>query len=259
MSRTSTTFIYPYNIKERQARAYRDNGINLATNTMANWVIKSADNYFSLVYNRLHQLIYDNHDIHARQPFAEFIKSLKSSADGTIAQEAYSMITEIMHIDNRFDDLPSCDRLKQRQLVSTEKVDAYFKWVKLKYNQVTHNSIIGKALAYSIHQEPYLRTFLTDGDVPMDNNYAEQAIRPFTIGRKNFVLIESSNGARASAMIYSLVETAKANYLNVYQYLELLLIEIPKHMNDTNLSFLDELLTWAPGIQEKYPSRYKKS
>ena len=73
----------------------------------------------------------------------------------------------------------------------------------------------------------------------MDNNYAEQAIRPFTIGRKNFVLIESSNGARASAMIYSLVETAKANYLNIYQYLELLL--------------------WAPGIQEKCPSRYKKS
>lgn len=76
---------------------------------------------------------------------------------------------------------------------------------------------------------------------------------------KNFVLIESSNGARASAMIYSLVETAKANYLNVYQYLELLLTEIPKHMNNTNLSFLDELLSWAPGIQEKCPSRYKKS
>ena len=69
----------------------------------------------------------------------------------------------------------------------------------------------------------------------------------------------STISARASAMIYSLVETAKANYLNVYQYLELLLIEIPKHMNDTNLSFLDELLPWAPGIQEKCPSRYKKS
>lgn len=63
--------------------------------------------------------------IHARRPFAEFIKSLKSSADGTIAQEAYSMITEIMHIDNGFDDPPSCDRLKQRQLVLTEKVDAF--------------------------------------------------------------------------------------------------------------------------------------
>ena len=204
-------------------------------------------------------LVIGGYWIHARRPFADFIKSIKGSADGTIAHKAYSLITEMLHIDNGFDDLPSDDRLKQRQLILTEKVDAYFEWVKLKYNQVTHNSTIGKALAYSIHQEPYLRTFLTDGDVPMDNNYAEQAIRPFTIGRKNFVLIESSNGARASAMIYSLVETAKANYLNVYQYLELLLTEIPKHMNNTNLSFLDELLPWAPGIQEKCPSRYKKS
>ena len=333
---------------ERQSKSYKSNGIQLSTNTMANWVIRSADSYLSLLYDRLHELIYENHIIHAdetpvkvmsidgvkikngkktymwvyrnspahsskpiilydwqpsrradhpreflkafsgiaitdgyqvyhklskerpdlliggcwihaRRPFADFIKSIKGSADGTIAHKAYSLITEMLHINNGFDDLPSDDRLKQRQLILTEKVDAYFEWVKLKYNQVTHNSTIGKALAYSIHQEPYLRTFLTDGDVPMDNNYAEQAIRPFTIGRKNFVLIESSNGARASAMIYSLVETAKANYLNVYQYLELLLIEIPKHMNDTNLSFLDELLPWAPGIQEKCPSRYKKS
>lgn len=76
----------------------------------------------------------------------------------------------------------------------------------------------------------------------MDNNYAEQAIRPFTVGRKNFVLMESSNGAKASAMIYSIVETAKANQLNVYQYLELLLTKIPKHMDDNNIRFMDDLL-----------------
>ena len=333
---------------DRQSRAFKCNGINLATNTMANWVIKSADNYLSLLYDRLHELIYDNHIIHAdespvkvmrignapikngkktymwvyrnnpklsskpivlydwqpsrsadhpreflknfsgiaitdgyqvyhklgkerkdltiggcwihaRRPYADFIKSLKESVTNTVAHEAYAMITEMLHIDNGFDDLSSEDRLKQRQLILSEKVDAYFAWVKHKYTQVTHNSNIGKALAYSIHQEPYLRTFLTDGDVPMDNNYAEQAIRPFTIGRKNFVLIDSSNGARASAMIYSLVETAKANHLNVYEYFELLLAEIPKHMNDTNLSFLDELLPWSPNVQEKCPSRLKKS
>ena len=333
---------------ERQSRAYKSNGINLATNTMANWVIRSTDTYLSMLYDRLHELIYENHIIHAdetpvkvmridnakikngkktymwvyrnhpthsskpivlydwqpsrradhpreflknfsgtvitdgyqvyhklgkeredltiggcwihaRRPFADFIKSIKDSAEGTIAHEAYAMITEMLHIDNGFDDLPSNDRLKQRQLVLSEKVDAYFAWVKRKYDQVTHNSTIGKALAYSIHQEPYLRTFLTDGDVPMDNNYAEQAIRPFTIGRKNFVLIDSSNGARASAIVYSLVETAKANYLNVYQYLELLLTEIPKHMNDTNLDFIDDLLPWSPNVQEKCPSRFKKS
>lgn len=93
----------------------------------------------------------------------------------------------------------------------------------------------------------------------MDNNYAEQAIRPFTIGRKNFVLIESSNGARASAMIYSLVETAKTNQLNVYKYFELLLTEIPKHMNDTSLDFIDDLLPWALSVQKTCPSRFKKS
>lgn len=125
--------------------------------------------------------------------------------------------------------------------------------------QVTHNSTIGKVLAYSLHQEPYLRTFLKDGAVPRDNNYVEQAIRPFTVGRMNFVLMESSNVAKASAMIYSIVETTKANRLNVYQYLELLLTEIPKHMDDNNVRFIDDLLPWSPTVQEKCQSRYKKS
>ena len=90
-----------------------------------------------------------------------------------------------MQLDNSFDDLPSGDRLKQRQQVLLPKVDAYFDLVKIKYPQVTHNSVIGKALAYRINQEQYLRTFLSDPEVPMDNNLAEQAIRPFTVGRKN--------------------------------------------------------------------------
>ncbi|MBE5839383.1 MAG: IS66 family transposase [Butyrivibrio sp.] len=198
--------------------------------------------------------------IHARRPFAEFIKSVGvEAAKGSIAAEAYSMITEIMHIDNGFDDLSNRDRKKQRQLVLQEKVDDYFAWAKLKYSQVTHNSVIGKALAYSINQEEYLRKFLTDGRIPMDNNYAEQAIRPFTIARKNFVLMESDNGAKASAMIFSLAETAKANSVNTYEYFELLLSEIPKHMDDHDLRFLDDLLPWSKNVQEKCPSRFKKS
>ena len=93
-------------------------------------------------------------------------------------------------------------------------MNAYFVWAKQKYSQVTHNSTIGKAFAYSINQEEYLRVFLSDGHIPMDNNYSEQAIRPFTIGRKNFVMIESSNNAKASAILYSLFETIKANMIN---------------------------------------------
>lgn len=91
----------------------------------------------------------------------------------------------------------------------------------------------------------------------MDNNYAEQAIRPFTIGRKNFVLIESSNGAKASAILYSLVETAKANMINTFEYFNLLLSELPQHMDDMDLSFIDSLLPWSPRVQKECPSKYK--
>ena len=93
----------------------------------------------------------------------------------------------------------------------------------------------------------------------MDNNCAEQAIRPFTIGRKNFVIIESDRGAKASAVLYSLAETAKANNLNTYKYFELLLSELPKHMDDTNLKFLDDLMPWSKRVQHECPSLIKQS
>ena len=84
-------------------------------------------------------------------------------------------------------------------------------------------------------------------------------VRPFTIGCKNFVLIESSNGAKASAILYSLVETAKANMINIFEYFNLLLTEIPQHMKDKGLSFIDDLLPWSSRVQKKCPSKYKKS
>ena len=138
------------------------------------------------------------------------------------------------------------DRKKQRQTTLQPKVDAYFTWLKTKYSQVTHNSTICKALSYSINQEKYLRVFLSDGNVLPYNNYATPAIRPFTIGRKNFILMETDNDARARAMRYSIMETARANGINSYQYLALLLTELPKHAEDKNLSFLDNLMPWSP-------------
>ena len=100
--------------------------------------------------------------------------------------------------------------------------------------------------------------FLTDGRIPMDNNYAEQAIRPFTIARKNFVLMESDKGAKASAMIFSIAETAKSNGLNTYEYFELLLSELSQHKNDKDQKYLDDLLPWSKKVQKTCPSRIKK-
>ena len=73
------------------------------------------------------------------------------------------------------------------------------------------------------------------------------------------MLIATDNGAKASAMLYSLAETAKANEVNTYKYFELLLTEIPKHMEDSDLSFIDDLLPWSPRVQKKCHSKFKKS
>ena len=99
-----------------------------------------------------------------------------------------------------------------------------------------------EAFSYMLNQEKYLRVFLTDGDVPMDNNASERAIRGFCVGKKNWQMIDTINGAKASAIIYSIAETAKANNLKPYEYFEYLLTGIPKHMDDTDRAFLDDLL-----------------
>ena len=91
--------------------------------------------------------------------------------------------------------------------------------------------------------------------VPMDNNASERAIRGFCIERKNWQLIDTIRGAENSAIIYSIAETAKANDLKPYEYFEHLLTEIPKHMEDTDRSFLDDLLPWS----EKLPKEIKKT
>ena len=98
-----------------------------------------------------------------------------------------------------------------------------------------------EGLNYSINQEKYLKVFLDDGEVPMDNNAAEQSIRGFCIGKKNWVMIDTIAGAKSSAIIYSIAETAKSNNLKPYDYFEYLLSEIPKHLDDTDRSFLDRL------------------
>lgn len=84
--------------------------------------------------------------------------------------------------------------------------------------------------------------------MPMDNNAAEQSIRGFCISKKNQVTIDTIAGAKSSAIIYSIAETTKANNLKLYDYFEYLLTEIPKHLDDTDCSFLDDLLPWSPNL-----------
>ena len=106
------------------------------------------------------------------------------------------------------------------------------------------------AFTYLLNQEKYLRVFLNDRDVPMDNNASERAIRGFCIGKKNWEVIDTINRAKTSAVIYSIAETVKANVLKLYEYFEYLLTVIPEHMEDTERSFLEEVRSWSPALPE---------
>lgn len=178
----------------------------------------------------------------------------KSIKRKSCREAAVAQIGAIYHTDNSLDGYEPEQRKKRRKEQVSPLVDAFFSWVRLNIGSVGTGSALYNAMQYSLNQERYLRTFLDDPLVPLDNNNAEIAIRSFCVGRNNWHVIDTVNGVKASAMIYSVTETAKANQLKPYEYLKYLLIEIPKHMEDRNLDFLEELLPWS----EHLPTECKK-
>ena len=192
--------------------------------------------------------------VHCRRRFDEALKLIpKPSQKESNAFLLMKQIQAIYREEGKLNDLSSDERLKQRQAVIKPLVDAFFAY--LKTINVSKKDKFGDAVRYALNQEKYLRVFLTDGDVPIDNNASERAIRGFCIGKKNWQMIDTIHGAKSSAMIYSIVETAKANNLKPFDYVQHLLEEIPKHMNDKDCSFLEDLLPWS----EKLPAGIRKA
>ncbi len=188
---------------------------------------------------------------HARRKFDEAVKALpKAKQKDSRAYLALTMIQAIYREEKLLKDLPAEERMIRRQLSVKPLVEAYFVWVRENLPKVPQKSKTWEGFNYSLNQEKYLKVFLDDGEVPMDNNAAEQSIRGFCIGKKNWVMIDTIAGAKSSAIIYSIAETAKANNLKPYDYFEYLLTEIPKHLDDTDRSFLDDLLPWSPSLPE---------
>ncbi|MFR6296003.1 MAG: IS66 family transposase [Lachnospiraceae bacterium] len=192
--------------------------------------------------------------VHCRRRFDEALKLIpKPSQKESNAFLLMKQIQAIYREEGKLNDLSSDERLKQRQAVIKPLVDAFFAY--LKTINVSKKDKFGDAVRYARNQEKYLRVFLTDGDVPIDNNASERAIRGFCIGKKNWQIIDTIHGAKSSAIIYSIVETAKANNLKPFDYVQHLLEEMPKHMDDRDCSFLENLLPWS----EKLPAGIRKA
>lgn len=310
--------------------------VNISRQVMANWVIRGSERYLSLLYDRMHQKLYDSkilhsdetpvnvikdgrpagsksymwvyrtgqaggtppavlyeyqktrksdhpreflknyHGVvvcdgyqvyhkleeerpdelkvagcwaHARRRFANVCKSLgKSGSKGSLAETAVNHIALIYRTDNLLEELNPEERLEKRQLLVKPLVEAFFSWVKSNRDTVPSQSETGKGLAYCVNQEKYLRAFLDDPIIPLDNNAAEISIRSFCVGKHNWHIIDTLQGAEASAIIYSLAESAKANNLKPYNYFKHILEEIPKHQDDKILDFLDSLLPWSEDL-----------
>lgn len=189
--------------------------------------------------------------VHARRRFDEAMNVLPKEQQKK--SDAYLVMKQIQAIyreEGKLKELTTDERLEQRQLVVKPLVDALFVYLKKQNPSVPATGQLRKAYTYILNQEKYLRVFLEDGEVPIDNNASERAIRGFCIGKKNWQMIDSINGAKSSAIIYSIAETAKANNLKPYDYFEYILNEIPKHMDDSDRSFLEDLLPWSDKLPE---------
>lgn len=325
----------------RQEQEFARYGLNISRQNMANWTIQCADRYLAILYDYLHERLYDYHVLqadetpvlvnkdgrdagsksymwvyrtgqmygdypiilyeyqktrnashpreflrdfsgvcvtdgyqvyhtieneredlkiagcwsHARRRFDEAVKALpKEKQKESLAYLALSMIQAIFREEKILKELPAEEREKRRQVSVRPLVEAYFEWLKENIRRIPKKGKTWEGFQYSLNQEKYLKVFLDDGEVPMHNNAAEQSIRGFCIGKKNWVMIDTVAGAKSSAIIYSIAETAKANNLKPYEYFEYLLTEIPKHMDDKDYSFCEALLPWSPAL----PGRCRK-
>lgn len=321
----------------RQEKEFERYGINISRQDMAYWTIQCADRYLGILYDHLHEKLYEYHVLqadespvlvnkdgrpagaksymwvyrtsamyndrqivlyeyqrtrnashpreflkdfggvcvtdgyqvyhtiekeredlkiagcwsHARRRFDEAVKALpKEKQKDSRAYLALTMIQAIYREERMLKELPAEERKNRRQLSVRPLVEAYFTWTRENIRKVPQKSKTWEGFNYSLNQEKYLKIFLDDGEVPMDNNAAEQSIRGFCIGKKNWVMVDTISGAKASAIIYSIAETAKANHLKPYDYFEYLLTEIPKHLDDTDRSFCEDLLPWSPKLPQ---------
>ena len=123
-------------------------------------------------------------------------------------------------------------------------------YLRFHDHEVLANGKLREGFIYALNQEGYLKVVLTDGDVPIDNNARERAIRGFCVGKKNWQVIDTINGAASSAILYSIAETVKANNLKPYDYFEYFLTELPKHSDDLDRNFLEDLLPWSEKLSE---------
>ena len=142
------------------------------------------------------------------------------------------------------------ERYEKRLEKSKPLLDEFYIWLKKQKQQTLPKSAFGQAITYCLNQWDCLNSFLLDGRLEIDNNRAERSIKPFVIGRKNWLFTNTPRGARGSAIIYSVIETAKENNLKPYNYILYLFEQLP-NVDTGDQAAIDRLLPWSDTLPEE--------
>lgn len=163
---------------------------------------------------------------HARRKFDEVLKGMSEKArTGSLAEKAKRYCDRLFALETEFADLTPEERFNRRQKESNLLMEEFFRW--LRSLNASSKSAFGNAAGYVLGQRQYLENYLLNGRLEISNNRAERSIKPFVIGRKNFLFANTARGAQASAVMYSLIETAKENGIKPYDYIVWLLKAAP--------------------------------
>ena len=213
-------------------------------------------------YNGYHRLP-DNITVvgcwaHARRKFDELLQTIsKDKRDSSDAAKGIAYCDKLFLFEKQLALLSPEDRLRERERLSKPLMDEFYSW--LASLREPPKSLMGKAIYYAESQRKYLERYLLDGRLEISNNRAERTIRPFVMGRKNWLFSNTPNGARASAVYYSLIISAKENGLNPFEYLTWIFTNAPNLGRPGYITKTEEFLPGSAAIPERVFSTKPKS
>jgi transposase len=209
-------------------------------------------------YSNLPEVISVGCWAHARRYFVDALKAMPPRTDNTptVTEEGLAFCNKLFEIERKFHDKTDKERYEGRMQESLPVINKFKEWLKYQRPRVLPKSSLGKAIQYCLNQWDKLAGFLLDGRLEIDNNRSERSIKPFVIGRKNWLFSDTPKGATSSAIIYSMVETAKENGLNPLNYLKYLLDTLP-NIDVKDVAALDELMPWSTTLPENCKAKTK--
>ena len=200
---------------------------------------------------------------HARRRFDEALTVLKKDftkeqLKETTAYQAMARIGMLYKIEEMIRDKTPEERHTERQKQAKPLLEAFFEWLHSLEDSVDRSSLIGEAILYAINQETYLKRYLDDGHLSIDNLAAERALKNFATGRRNWLFAKSIRGAQASATVYSITETAMLNGLKPYHYLTHVMEKMKALGPFPEKAALQELLPWSDSLSADCYCKLKK-